>query len=305
MDFRLLFHNLGFASGAAIAFAFAVFVYFKNRKAEPNITFALAFISIAIFCASHAIGVNIKNPILSRDVLMWNISVIWIGCFLTHCSFSITGAVKQQKYFLIAMYFAAFVLSLLYILKPETFLLQSVPKMYFPNYYVAGNMQWVMRVIFDVIVPAYFLVYLFVYLNRETDHAQKNRIKYFLVAISLGYLVGSLAIPLVYGVPIDPIYASFFVPILAFPMGYSILRYNLMDINLVTKRAIQFAFIITLASFGIFMVGYANSVLRENIRNFPQWPVPLLAGCLATVIGVVVWKKFREADILKYEFSRL
>lgn len=303
MDLRLLFHNLGFSAGAVIALAFAAFVYLKDRRAEQNITFALAFISIAIFTGSHVIGVNMGDPILSRNALMWNISVIWIGVFLAHCAFSLIGpeTVRRQKFFLIATYFTAAVLTIIYVVKPETYLLPSVPKMYFPNYYVAGSLQWVMRLIFDMVVPLYFLIYLFIYM-RKADLVMKNRVKYFLIAICSGYLVGSLAIPLVYDIPVDPLYAAFFVPILAVPMSYAILRYNLMDINLVTKRAIQFSLVIALWSFGIFIVGYANSILRASIPEFPSWLIPLVAGCVATGIGFVVWRKFREADLLKYEF---
>ena len=301
MELHLLVHNIGFASGALIALAFAAFVYIKDRHAISNITFGLAFLSIAVFCGSHVIGVNIADPYISRNVLMWNISVIWIACFLTHCSFAMVDALKKQKAFLVSMYAAAAALTAIYVIFPSTYLLPSSPKMYFPNYYVAGSLQWIMRIIFDVIVPSYFLGYL-IYAYRKADTALKNRLKYFMVALVVGYGLGSLAIPLIYDIQIDPAWASPFVIILALPMAYAIVRYNLMDIRILAKRALAYGAVIAAASFGIFMIGYANYAIESHIPGFPLWVLPLAAGCLATLMGVVAWNKFRESDLLKYEF---
>jgi signal transduction histidine kinase len=301
MDLSLLFHNIGFASGTIIALVMALFVYFKDPKSRSNQLFCLSFISTAIFCGSHVIGVNISNPYISRDVLMGNLSVIFIACFLTHCSFSMIGAAKKQRIFLIGMYTAAIFLTLIYIAFPNTFLLPSVPKLYFPNYYVAGNLQWIMRILFSLFLPSYFLIYL-IYAYQKADAIMKNRLKYFFFALLFGYSTGSLAIPLVYNIPINPLWASFCVPLLAIPMAYALVKYNLMDIRVVTKRALLFGIIIALSSFAIFIVGYGNEVIVASVPNFPAWILPIIAGCIATIIGVVVWNKFREADLLKYEF---
>ncbi len=301
MGYNLTLHNVGFISGAIIALAFALFVYLKDKNSKPNIMFGLAFLGIVLFCGSHVIGVNIKDPYLSRNVLMWNLSVIWIACFLTHCSFAMIGAVKKQRIFMTIMYALAFILTTFYILQPNAFLLPSVPKMYFPNYYVAGNLQWIMRIFFSIGVPIYFLSYLF-YSYNHADIIMRNRLKYFFLSLTLGYSIGSLAIPLVYNIAIDPIYASVAVPVLAIPMAYALVRYNLMDIRLITKRALLFATIVAISSFGIFSVGYINFTLISKFSDFPGWILPIIASCIATGLGIIVWYKFRESDILKYEF---
>lgn len=301
MSFSLLLHNIGFAGGGVIAILFAFFVYLKDRKKSVNITFALAFISIAIFCISHVIGVNIKDPYISRNVLMWNISVIWIAVFLTHCSFALVNAVKKQKLFMYGMYGAAFVLTIIYVLYPDTYLLASSPKLYFVNYYNPGNLQWIMRIIFDIIVPVYFLGYL-VYAYQSADLNIRNRLKYFFVALFIGYSLGSLAIPLVYDIPIDPLWAAPFVPILAIPMAYAIIRYNLLDIRVIARQAFIFAVVVTISSLGIFFVGYINSLIEVQFVDFPTWVLPILASCVAATLGLITWKRFKETDILKYKF---
>ena len=301
MGINLIFHNIGFISGGAIALLFALFVYIKDRHAIVNRTFSLAFVSIAVFCISHVIGVNTADPYISRNILMWNISIIWIAVFLTHCSFALVDVVRKQYVFMYFMYGSAVLLTFVYLIFPDTFLLPSVPKMYFVNYYNPGTLHWVMRLIFDVIVPFYFLGYL-IYAYRHVDVVMRNRLKYFFVAACIGYTIGSLAIPLVYDVAIDPAWASPFVPILAIPMAYAIVRYNLMDIRVVAQRAFVFAMIVAISSLGIFMVGYFNSVVNIWIPRFPSWIFPVLASCVAAGLGLFTWIKFRETDLLKYEF---
>lgn len=301
MELNLIFHNIGFVLGAIIAFVMAVFVYLKDRKAVQNITFSLSFLSITVFCVTHVIGVNIADSYASRAVLMGNLSIIFITCFLAHCSFAIAGILKKQKIFLIVMYTLAIILTAIYLVFPDTYLLPSNPKMYFPNYYVAGNLQWIMRIIFDIIVPIYFMVAL-VYVYRTADMVMRNRLWYFFLANVLGYGIGSMAIPLVYDIPVDPLWAATFVPILAIPMSYAIVRYNLMDIRVIAKRALVFGVVVTLVSFGIFAVGYGNYAINIILPNFPNWLMPTIGGFLATLVGFLVWNKFREADQLKYEF---
>jgi signal transduction histidine kinase len=232
---------------------------------------------------------------------MWNISIIWIAVFLTHCAFALVGAVRKQYIFMYCMYGSAILLTLVYLVFPDTFLLPSVPKLYFVNYYNPGSLHWIMRLIFDVVVPIYFLGYL-IYAYRHVDMVMRNRLKYFFVAVCLGYTIGSLAIPLVYDIAIDPAWAGPFVSILAIPMAYAIVRYNLMDIRVVAQRAFMFAVIVTLTSFGIFMVGYLNSIINVWIPGFPSWIFSVLASCVASALGLFTWIKFRETDLLKYEF---
>jgi signal transduction histidine kinase len=301
MSLQLLFHNIGFGSGTLIALGFAIFVYFKDRTAPANIYFSLAFLSIAMFCGSHVWGVNVADRYLSRDILMGNVSVIWISCFLAHCSFALVNAVKKQHLFIIGMYTTGLFLSIIFILFPDTYLLPSAPKMYFPNYYVAGSLQWIMRLLFDLAVPVYFLSYLF-YAYHQADLSLKNRLKYFFVSVSLGYAVGSIALPLVYNIQIDPAWSSFCVIILAAPMAYAIVRYDLLDIRIVAKKAFIFSVYIALASFTMFGIATFNTYIIKTIVGFPQWIFTLIAGCVATGIGYFVWNKFQEADLLKSEF---
>jgi signal transduction histidine kinase len=297
----LLLHNIGFGFGAIVAFIFAIYVYLKDPKATQNVTFALAFISIAIFCGSHVIGVNIKDPLISRNVLMWNISVIYIACFLAHCSFEVAGVTKKHKIFLAVNYGVAVILTIIYILIPDTFLLPSKPKMYFANYYVPGSLHWLMRLIYDVISPAYFLT-LLALAYRKAESSIKNRLKYFFFSLTIGYITGSLAIPLVYDIPIDPVYAAFCVPILSIPMAYAIVKFNLLEIRVVAFRAFIYSIMVGLSTITLIGITTANQYLLDNYPLFPIWLIPTITSFISMGVAYLIWNRLKEIDTLKYEF---
>lgn len=302
MSLLLLFHNIGFGFDAILALAIGIFVYAKDRKSPANITLILAMISVTVFSVSHLIGVNISDPYLSRNVLLANVSVMFISCFLAHCTFIVLGVDRKQRPFLVVSYVSAVMLTILYLAFPNSFLLPSIPKLYFPSYYVAGSLHWIMRVLFSVILPAYFIGYLLYMYSKTKDALTRNRLKYFFFSLVLGFGAGSLAIPLIYDIPIDPIWAVAFVPLWAIPFSYAVLKYNLMDVRVIAKRAIVLGSVVAATSFAIFAVGYANYAVTTVLPGFPPWLLPLFAGCVATAIGVFVWSKLKESDLLKYEF---
>jgi signal transduction histidine kinase len=301
MSVELLLHNIGYVSSAVIAFVLAIFVYLKGRRQTANIVWGLGSLCVAIFCLSHVIGVNVKDPDLSRQILSFNMVNVLLTAFMAHCVFLVIGEAEKQKKVIVYSYFVAVALMAIYIIFPDTFLLPSQPKLYFPNYYVPGSLDWLMRIFFNGILAPYFTVRMF-FAYHTADMVTRNRIRYFFIASLFGYGLGSLAIPLIYNIQIDPLLSAFFVPLYSIPMSYALVRYHLMDIKVIAIRAAIFAAMVAAGTFGIFLVGLTNSYLSLTITSMPNWVVPLLAGLVAATIGVFVWRKFREADMLKYEF---
>lgn len=304
MNVQLLLHNVGWSLSSAVVLALAAFVFFKGRRKTANITLALAFISIAVFTISHLIGVNIADSELSRQVLMLNLSVIFITLFLAHSVFAVVGITKQQKITLIVFYAVSIGMTIFYLLFPETFLKTSVPKLYFPNYYVPGNLQWVMRLVSDVIIPIYFLWILAKEYFRA-ESAMKNRIKYLFIALFLGYVVGSLAILLVYDIPVDPLLAGPFMLLFAIPFAYGVTYHKLLDINIVARRAFLYAVLVTSGSLILVAINYANEFVTRQNQGVPVWIFPFIASAFSVGIGYFVFLKIRETDMLKAQFTKI
>lgn len=298
---NLLIHNIGSVLSAIASLGLALFTYFGHPRKVANTTLALTMFSVSVFYLSHVIGVNLIDPLASRAALMFNVSIIFIVMFNVHCVLSVIGKAHEKRYLIAFFYAVGISLTLFYWLQPDTFLAPSVPKLYFPNYYEAGVYHWVMRVIFNFIIPIYFLLAMF-RAYQQGDPTLRNRLKYFFLALTLGYSIGFIPVLLVFNIPVNPNWGLFFIFFYAVPFVYGVLSYQLLDIKIVARKAFLYALIVVAMSLSIIFISFSNNFIAARYPAFPLWLIPSLASLIAVGIGVFVWRKVRETDWLKYEF---
>lgn len=301
MNLSLLIHNIGSVLSAIVALGLALFTYFGHPRKAANTTLALTMLSVSVFYISHVIGVNLTDPFSSRAVLMFNLSIIFIAMFNAHCVLAVLGRARKERYLIAFFYASGLLLTLFYLLQPDAFLLPSTPKLYFPNYYEAGAYHWVMRVIFNFVIPIYFLVAM-LRAYKQGDSVMRNRLKYFFLALTLGYSIGFIPVLLVFNIPVDPNWGLFFIFFYAIPFVYGVLSYQLLDIKVVAKRAFLYALTVVGMSLFIIFISFSNNFVAAWYPAFPIWLIPSLASLVAVGIGIFVWQKVRETDLLKYEF---
>src|SRR3989339_682300 len=129
----------------------------NSPKKTANITLSLTTAAAGVFYISHAVGINIVDPLASRSVFMWNLSIIFVSVFSAHTVLAVIGIQHKRKIILGAIYAVSLILLVFYITHPDAFLAPSEPKLFFPNYYEAGDSyHWVMRVIYNFLIPTYF-----------------------------------------------------------------------------------------------------------------------------------------------------
>lgn len=302
MEFNLLLHNIGGIISTITGLGIGIFCIVNNPRKTVNWTLALTNICVAMFCASHLIGVNLYDPHISKLVLMGNIVNIFIVTFTLHTVFAITRKEHSRRSVLASIYAFGIGLAVFYLIFPDSFLLDSAQKMYFPNYYVPGALHWVMRLMYNGIIPLYLLIELIDSYRRSQDAIERNRAKFFFVTMIVGYVIGFAPVFLVYGIPVDPIWGIWFVPLYAVPLVYAIVTYEVVDIKIVARKA--FLYGVAVAAIGglIALFNLSNQWIQAAYPNFPIWVTPLISALLAVGVGVSVWKKIRESDVLKYEF---
>jgi signal transduction histidine kinase len=249
---------------------------------------------------SHAWGISITDSELSRRILMFNLVDIFLPIFTGHCVFAFIGKLKELKYYIISTYVVGVGLLMFFLANPSFFLLTSVPKMYFPNYYVAGPYYFVMLIFFFTLTI--FTFYAMIKAYKTSNNIDKNRIKYFAVALLLAYGVGSIDFLLIYDIQADSLWASFFIPLFAIPFTYAALKYELMDIRLVAKRAFIYIVISAFIGFLLVFLNYINNLIIRSSPGFPDWISSAILALLTTIGLLLIWQKIREADFLKYEF---
>lgn len=302
MSTNLLVHNILFMGGGILNIILAFTVLYIRRKKMDNlvVTFALMTLSVSIFQITQVLGVNAADAVSSRKIFMWNLCVIPIQIFMTHWFFALLGTTRTNRKALGLVYGSGIALMLLHIILPETYLLDSVPKMYFPFYYEPGSLQGLTRAWFHIVGAYYFIVLLKAYRN-VADPVMKNRYLFVLLAVLYGFIVGESAVFLVYDIPFDPMWSSFF-GLYTFLIAYSILRYQLLNVRIIVQRTFLYAMLISVLIGFIIIANTSTEYVRNTIPDFPIWVMPAVSAFVALSIGLSLWKKLRENDEMKYEF---
>lgn len=300
MNIELFIHNVGYIVIIIANLLVGLFVLIKNPRKLSNIMLFLASLCFALYAGAYCLGVNAVDHSLSRYYMLFTMINILTVCFSAHWSLAVTNKVKEHKKGVIVMYVVAAVLYIFFLTDTSRFLAPSVSRLYFPNYYNAGPYYWVFILYFAVVY--FYFMFCLVKTYRNTDPIEKNRLRYFIASFIFGYIFGSIGFLPTFNItffdPIFTILAGFYTV----PLAYGIIKYDLMDIHIMAKRALIYAIAVSLVSIFITFISFSNNFVAAVNPNFPIWPIPVGASLLSVLIGVFVWEKIRETDSLKYEF---
>jgi len=301
-NLHLVMHDVvGMLSVLAIA-VMGFFVLLQNYKKTVNITLGLTFLGAIVAIISNIMGVSVLDSQLSRNILMWNMSIIFISVLNFHCVMAIIDREKSRRGIIYFFYAIGLIFAAIFIIYPDTFIGLSQPKMYFPNYYTAGSLHWAFSLIFKILIP-----FLFIYeLGRAdflaTNRVHKKRYLYFMVSFLLGWSFGLIPTFLTYDIEFDPIWGMLFPLFFAIPFIYGIFQYELLNIRVIAKKAFIYSGTIIAMGLIIGIFDFANYWLSIEYPGFPTWITPIILAIIIVGVGVLIWLQLREAEILKYEF---
>jgi signal transduction histidine kinase len=302
MNVELVITNVGLLISLVVSVSLGLLVYIKRPKehAEQNIMYAVLVGLALVWVISYDLGINVHDPQISRAFLAAAIlSALFIIIANIHLLLVVIGKLHDQRKFLAFLYSLAGIFTVFYALFPDTLLLPSEPQLYLPNFFNKGPLFGVQDTFFFLCF-VYFIFQMIV-AYKKADFVMRNRLKFFLVGNMTIYGLGLFPEFLLYGIPVDPLPAAF-SGLYNIPMAYAILKYNLIDINLLAKRALGYAASVAAVTFFILFIGYANDLVEFFLPSFPVWLLPFLSAILAVTLSVMVWKKVKEVDILKYQF---
>lgn len=299
---HLAVHNILSILSVIVTAGLALFTYLNGTKKIANITFALVLLAGIIFTVSHTIGINVQDSELSRKILMLNLIMFVAAPLQVHSVLALIGKDKDLKWFISSLYLAGVFFIILFIVSPKLFLLPSVPKMYFPNYYNPGVLNWIRIIFLDgltMVYCSYQLIKSAKYLKSEIE---KKQYLFFTLTLIIGY--GVLFIPnfLVYNIQIDPLWGHFFAPLFGIPFIYSAMKYELFSVKIVAKQAFVYSIAIAAVGGFITLLDYLNDSIKTFYPHFPPWAFSLFSAFLVVTVSVFVWRKLQENDLLKYEF---
>ncbi len=220
---------------------FGIFVYLKGKTRRVNQIWGLMSLSVMLWSLGLGLMVNAPNENLALFYLrgVHYLGAIFIPAFFLHFILVLLGLERVKKKLIIVSYIFALGLQI----SNFSGLLAYVAHLPPFKYYTRPGIFYLTFAIFFAICIFYTLYLLFVEYKRSSG-ARRNQIKYQLLATVIGFGGGSTAFFPVFDIPIFP-YGMYFMFLYILLMSYAIVKYHLLDINIVLTRA------------GIFVLVYA------------------------------------------------
>lgn len=193
MDPRLLITNIGFLMAMVAALCLGVYILFLNWRRSARLLFFLASFSVIVVMIAHLAGTNAVGSAESRQAFFWTLALIPAAAFVAHWGLILINRNYEKRRVLTLIYFTGLILTIFFLLFPDTFLLPSAPAGYLPNFYQPGAFYLVFWFYLSLVV--FFISYQMLTAYKVADLATKDKmkhffaIKHFLVFLFLAILI--------------------------------------------------------------------------------------------------------------------
>ena len=264
------FYNISMLTAFVSILAIGAFVYSKNKDSNIN---RLFFIYCGIL-SMWVFGCFMESLIFSRKTaLIWD-KFLYTGCILTptvylHFIYVITNK-KDKGIFIPISYLFAFVF-LMFNYIPflrQFFILDVVQKYTFRMIAVPGPIWFIFFLSFGLHIIYVFYILLSTY--KKTEYSNKLRIKYLSIAYLVMFSAGLFYFLLLFDIPTPPI-DPYLLVIYGLIMTYAIVRHQLMEIEVIIRRALVFASLFA-AVYGVFaFFTFLTQDVLQGITGGNRW----------------------------------
>ena len=261
--------------------AMSAWVYLANKTSRANQCFAFYCIAVMIWGFGGALIGLSKDPDVA--MILWRIThvgVIFIPVLLYHFVVLFLGLHRPKSVFL------AYFIGTLFLAANATL-------------YFIAHMRWVFGqfyydsppgVLYPYFVFFFFATVLVCHIDlwkfiRRSSGLQKLRVQWFFIAAAAGYSGGITCFLPVFGLDVYP-YGNFTVPLYTVIMGYSVVRHQLLGIEVIVKRTLVFAGLVTAVVGVVSLVAVVSQDVLARFVEIPRWLSNVLAaGIIAGVYG--------------------
>lgn len=273
-----------------------IFVLVKGWENKTNRVFAAYSFSIFWWTFFQAL----TNIVDKSSLAIYFSKLILVGAFFVpslfvHFVVSFLE-LKKKEWIIRIAYFLSVFFGLLSVF--TSYMVVGVAPRFFVKRFIVPGPVYKLAMIFLIICTIYGLYQLFRGMKKTKDTGKHNQLKYLFWSSLIGYAGGGSILFLVFGiyVPILNPFGIYFVGLYVIAVAYTILKYHLLDIRVVIKKALLYSFGIALVCGAIMSVSLLGGWLSDNIPGFKFWTVPLVAGFFAFIIGNIFWQKSKQIE---------
>ncbi|MDR3558626.1 MAG: HAMP domain-containing sensor histidine kinase [Candidatus Pacebacteria bacterium] len=80
------------------------------------------------------------------------------------------------------------------------------------------------------------------------------------------------------------------------------MKHDPLNIKMVAKQAIVYFILIEIVGVLISLFILFTDYIRQTFPELPIWILPIMFSVVFVTIGIMIWRRLSEADVLKYEF---
>ena len=219
---------------AITSFVLGIFVYFKNKKAPINKTFALFAFAVFFWSFSYFLWQIAKDP---QSALFWSRSLIlgaiFIPIFYFHFVIYFLDIFEEKKRILVFGYVLALIF---FFLTFTSSMIKGVtPKLFFPYWPEPGMVfSQFLLMFFGYIIYSWYLMFR---AYEKLTGIKHEQVKYVLIGTFIGFFGGSTNYFLWYDIPILPL-GNGLVAVYVALVAVAIVKYRLMNIRVILTESL-------------------------------------------------------------------
>ncbi len=226
-----------------------------------------------------------------QSALLWikigQIGVIIIPVLLLHFStyfleqknkYLVTGAYLVGAFFLITLIAGQFITHV---------------KFMFNSFYYPTNPPILYIIFFFIWIAYVTITYQLAYKKiKTTSGEQRNKIKYFFLSTAIGYAGGVTNFFPAFGINLYP-YGNFLVAIFPIVMTFVILKFHLMDINVIIRRSLIYSLLVTAITLIFFISVLVSEHLFNQVIHYQNVTVSIVMASLIALIFIPLKNKIQ------------
>lgn len=219
---------------AITSFVLGVFVYFKNKQAPINKTFALFALAVFFWSFSYFLWQIAKDP---QSALFWSRSLIFgaifIPIFYFHFVIYFLEIFREKKRILVFGYILALIF---FFLNFTSLMVKGVtPKLFF-SYWPEPGMVFSLFLLmfFGYVIYSWYLMFR---AYEKLTGIKREQVKYVLIGTFIGFFGGSTNYFLWYNIPVLPL-GNGLVAVYVALVAVAIVKYRLMNIRVILTESL-------------------------------------------------------------------